>query len=97
MLVICEHHKSMENIGQLVPSGFQLTFANGNTISVQFGMGNYCNNRYDSIKSCENAEIAIWDKDNKWYEFPDSMDTVKGYCSSDEVAKWIWFAANNVF
>lgn len=47
--------------------GFQITFANGVTVSVQFGLGNYCSNRndehlkYGSI-SCENAEIAVWDK-----------------------------------
>ena len=95
MLVICEHHKSMETIGQLVPSGFQLTFTNGNTISVQFGMGNYCNNRHESSKSCENAEIAIWNKDGKWFDF--ESDQVLGYVSADNVATWIHFAASNSF
>lgn len=48
--------------------GFQLTFANGWTISVQFGKGNYCNgnrdksdnfNRTQSIVESVDAEIAI--------------------------------------
>jgi hypothetical protein len=35
----------------------------------------------------EDAEIAIWDKDDKDYDF--GYDTVKPYCSADEVAEWI--------
>ena len=95
MFIISEHHKSMGSIGELVPSGFQITFANGNTISVQFGMGNYCKNKHESKKSCENAEIAIWNSDNVWYNF--ESDQVLGYISADEVAKWIHFAATNTF
>lgn len=77
--------------------GFQLTFENGLTISVQWGTGNYCENRsfttqYNSemeqqIWSSENAEIAIWDKYNNWYNF--ESDTVKGWVTPDEVANWI--------
>ncbi len=41
--------------------GFHMTFANGYTVSVQFGHGNYCTNRYgnDGDKSA-NAEVAAW-------------------------------------
>lgn len=72
--------------------GFQMTFKNGWTISVQFGIGNYCDNKYRAIVrtddiSCEDAEIAIWDEEGKWYNF--GSDEVKGYCSADEVAEWI--------
>jgi len=79
--------------------GFSLTFENGLTISVQFGTMNYCerknnfspyksemSNGQDVIES-ENAEIAIWDKDNNWFDF--GSDTVKGYCSTNEIAEWI--------
>ena len=61
--------------------GFSLTFQNGLTISVQFGTSNYCKRRdytspyksemlndQDIIES-QNAEIAIWDKDNNWFDF----------------------------
>lgn len=77
--------------------GFAITFENGWTISVQFGWGNYCDNHnhpdrwnYNDgpVVESTNAEIAIWDKNNKWYEFSNG-DTVQGYLSSDEVAKWI--------
>ena len=49
--------------------GFQLTFQNGWTASVQFGRGNYCSKRYSldiaeasSNWKSENAEILIFDK-----------------------------------
>jgi len=77
--------------------GFQMTFENGWTISVQYGHGNYCENsrhpdgwdfstKYELVKSGD-AEIAIWDNKGEWYNF--GTDTVKGWCSSDEVAGWI--------
>jgi len=79
--------------------GFSLTFENGLTISVQFGTGNYCERRdYSSpyksemlngqdIIESQNAEIAIWDKDNNWFDF--GSDTVKGWVSANEIAEWI--------
>lgn len=85
--------------------GFQMTFENGWTISVQFGFGNYCSNRNHPARmisgnhygwyaskdveyfSCPDAEIAIWDSFGEYYNF--GHDTVKGYCSTDEVAEWI--------
>ena len=70
--------------------GFQITFSNDITISVQFGQGNYCLNKQipnnEIITECEDAEIAIWQGD-EWYNFGD--DTVKGWVSPDEVAEWI--------
>ena len=73
-------------------TGFTLTFANGLTISVQFGSGNYCDNRSfglgeSNINDCSNAEIAIWNESNQWFNF--GSDTVKGWVSTDDVAKWI--------
>jgi len=83
--------------------GFQMTFKNGITISVQFGFMNYCSRRndhpYDSSKFEEmdemrqlivesnTAEIAIWDDKGKWFNF--GSDTVKGWVNADEVARWI--------
>jgi len=85
----------MGQISSTLNKGFNITFENGLTISVQFGCGNYCSNRFESISdplteaiiSCNNAEIAIWDENKKWFNF--GSDEVKGYCTSDEVAKWI--------
>jgi hypothetical protein len=76
--------------------GFQLTFDNGLTISVQWGIDNYCERRYYfnapeamSVKWVESttAEIAIWDGSDGWFDF--GNDVVKGYVEADEVAEWI--------
>lgn len=76
--------------------GFHMTFANGNTISVQFGYGNYCENynadfnkllKKEDWKS-KDAEVATWDKEGNWNlrkYFPDLSDDVKGQMSSDDV------------
>jgi hypothetical protein len=77
--------------------GFQITFQNGWTISVQFGVGNYCARkdysapfgaeRRERLVHSPNAEIAIWNKDNHWISF--GNDTVLGNVTPDEVALWI--------
>lgn len=75
--------------------GFQMTFANGWTISVQFGGGNYCDNynklttsdRETGERGSSDAEIAAFDKDGNWHQF--GAESVKGYCSPDEVATFI--------
>lgn len=82
--------KSCEN------KGFQLTFENGWTISVQWSPGSYCHaiqgdDTPDTTKvwTSPDAEIAIWDSTGEWYNF--GSDEVKGYCTADEVAHWISF------
>ena len=74
--------------------GFQLTFANGWTVSVQWGMGNYCENKnlhrsldIPSPDSCANAEVAAWDCNGVWFNF--GYDTVNGWQSPDEVAAFV--------
>ena len=84
--------------------GYQMTFQNGITISVQFGTGNYCDRRnsaYDrltddtasAIVESKSAEIAIWDKNGTWFDF--GHDKVKGWVSADEVAKWMILCASS--
>lgn len=87
----------MSNFKSIRNKGFKMVFENGWTISVQFGYGNYCShrnheNQSEVIHECPDAEIAIWDASGKWYNF--GSDTVKGYCSADEVATWIKFTAD---
>lgn len=79
--------------------GFSMTFANGITISVQWGSMNYCSNRSfakpikwqhdmtSQINTSIDAEIAIWDDNDVWIDF--GMDKVRGFVSADEVAAWI--------
>lgn len=77
-------------------TGFQMTFENGWTVSVQLGRGNYCSNRdYGRTTSEEgipfngaDAEIAAWDANGFLYKF-DESNTVKGWCKPDEVADFI--------
>jgi hypothetical protein len=79
-------------------SGFHMTFNNGLTISVQIGTGNYCDNRSltpgghltfdkDILNECPNAEIAIWNDKNVWFNF--ETDIVEGWVNMDKVAQWI--------
>ena len=77
--------------------GFQMRFENGMTISVQFSTGSYCDRRNlttpvmaemtEPIVTSPNAEIAIWDADNAWFYF--GTDHVRGFCTPDEVGRWI--------
>jgi hypothetical protein len=84
--------------------GFQMTFANGWTVSVQWGIGNYCDhyplplragedydraNRDAGSNGSATAEIAAWDANKVWHRFENDDDTVKGYCTPDEVAEFI--------
>ena len=61
-------------------NGFQMTFTNGNTISVQFGNANY------SDKGKTTAEVAAWDSNGEWIQLGEHGD-VKGWCSPEEVVE----------
>jgi len=77
--------------------GFQMTFPNELTISVQIGNMNYCSRKdtytkYDAemqmdIVKSPDAEIAIWDEKGDWFNF--GHDTVKGWIPVTEVGIWI--------
>jgi len=75
--------------------GFQMTFANGYTVSVQWGPGNYCERNHTEYSApdasnfwqSKDAEIAAWNKDDV-LKF-DNGDIVKGHCTPDEVAAFI--------
>ena len=78
--------------------GFQMVFANGCTVSVQFGVGNYCEHHnnlgnYDAAKKADEwtsaqAEVAAWGPDGRWHSF--GNDEVRGYMSPDEVMEFMW-------
>lgn len=72
-----------------VASGFQMTFENGYTISVQFGFGNYCENKLSGKNSSKNAEIAIFDSEDNFIQVEGMNGDVKGYCNADEIAEYI--------
>jgi hypothetical protein len=78
--------------------GFQLTFENELTISVQIGSMNYCSRKdrdfdfeaemKEQLVESIDAEIAIWDNSHNWYKFPND-DEVKGWVGVDEIGRWI--------
>ena len=63
-----------DDMFKIIGRGFHLVFDNGYTISVQFGFGNYCENRNRRPISSESpwhlnstdAEVAVWNKDTEW-------------------------------
>jgi len=64
----------MSNFSVFNKHGFSIKFDNGYEVSVNFGKGNYCNNRYEEIDilsigdlSCENSEIAVYKDNNMMY------------------------------
>jgi hypothetical protein len=79
--------------------GFQLTFENGWTVSVQWGPGNYCDRQsygatFDAplkgetgLWDSNSAEVAAWNSEGEWLPF--EYDTVKGWLSTDEVAAFV--------
>ncbi len=74
--------------------GFHITFANGWTVSVQWGRGNYCDNRtplppriHEPVPPSPTAEIAAWDHAGRWWQFEN--DTVAGYQTPEQVAEFI--------
>jgi hypothetical protein len=84
-----------------------MTFANGYTISVQFGTFNYCSNRdltaaasYDAWRTGQDAhassdaEVAVIAPNGDFVKFDKFGDHVRGHTDSDTVAKIIaWVAA----
>ena len=84
--------------------GFQMTFENGVTLSVQFGPGNYCENRSTedfsvprktSLWKSKDAEIAILLPNGEFYQIHE-YDQVAGWQTVEDVCEWIEFARNLV-
>jgi hypothetical protein len=86
--------------------GFQMIFANGNTVSVQWGPMNYCEPTDDRGRNApfdapantncwgaKSAEVAAWNSDGEWHNF--GGDQVKGWLTAEEVAEFISFVSNN--
>ncbi len=92
MIKCCTHTKSIGD-NTKVPAGIFMKFKNGNEISIQWGFANYCSNRVETQEETLTAEIMITDSNGHKHHFGD--DFVKGWCSADEVAEWIFFSANN--
>lgn len=79
--------------------GFHLTFENGWTASVQFGVGNYCQHHYEEFTrigeerqsnwDSYDAEVARWPSKGEDLDVLDGSNTVKGWLSADEVLAFL--------
>jgi hypothetical protein len=78
-------------------SGITMTFNNGNTISIQWGMSNYSSTRTVNkpTPKCTSAEVAIWDENDKWARIDETESIVKGWVEPDEIAKLIFITSTN--
>ena len=78
-------------------SGISMTFNNGNTISIQWGMNSYSSTRVvkKPTPKCTSAEVAIFDKNDKWAQIDETEGIVKGWVEPDEIAKLIFLASTN--
>jgi len=79
--------------------GFQMTFENGWTVSVQWHNGAYCNNKgfeyapgSEQYPNAATAEIAAWNSKREWYDF--GSDTVLGYQTPDQVVTFMEYVKN---
>lgn len=73
-----------------MPKGFHMTFANGNTISVQWKEDNYCDDGQTT------AEIAIWNDDGVWINMTED-NTVIGWQTPEQVVEWMQKASSGKF
>ena len=88
--------------------GFHITFANGYTVSVQFGPGNYCENYQKSVpnpksyeklesecgeKGSKTAECAVWSPNCEMIEYGDWGNTVSNRSTPEEVLELLNWAA----
>lgn len=81
--------------------GFQITFDNGYTVSVQFGPGNYGSNRQldpmtrdyadNNGLSATTAETALMNPEGEFVSYKD--DDVQGYQNVNDVLELINFAS----
>ena len=87
--------------------GFQITFENGYTLSVQFGPMNYCENKnYNwsepyaraaseaGERGSSNAEIAVIAPNKELLQI-EPHDSVRGWVSPDEIARIMGIVATN--
>ena len=85
--------------------GFHITFDNGYTVSVQFGLGNYCSNRRLEPKKyhhnqlpvpeAKTAETALMIMHERGTTFiPYKGDDVQGYQNAKDVLELLTYAEN---
>ena len=76
--------------------GFSLRFANGWTISVQWGNGSYSSNTtrtptQPTIKTSRTAEVAAFNDGGLWWDFDQDMIVTEATNSEEETTKVFGF------
>lgn len=75
--------------------GVHFTFPNGWTASIQFGAGNYCDNRNSpfgivpTYLASSNAEVACWGPGGEMIDLMDTGDTVIGWQTTTDVLAFL--------
>ena len=73
--------------------GFAIRFDNGITVSVQWGPGNYADNRHQPYTATDQqwasnaAEVAACTDDNWWRDF--GSDQARGYVTAEEMLEFM--------
>jgi len=79
---------------ELAAEGFQTTFANGVTVSVQWSETHYCSQRTERTPGkSSTAEVAIFQRDGEWLtrKWRDYGDDVVGWQSpKDVILAMVW-------
>jgi len=73
--------------------GFHMTFDNGYTLSVQWGYGNYCENRHQARDESVTAEIAVIKPNGDFMRLEGEGDDVVGWQTPDDVAQLMAYVA----
>ena len=79
--------------------GFHMKFANGFAVSVQWGVGNYCDNKWasgrfgDAVPASTTAEVAAFDPEGNMIDLT-TGDQVVGYLTANEVLAFMTAVSN---
>jgi hypothetical protein len=99
----------MKNLKITQNKGFRITFENGLTASVQWGLGNYCDNRsnfelgFDGKTPAESndAEVAVLNRHKDFMNLdqflPEELrsgDVVAGWLTPDQIAEFLMAVKN---
>ena len=87
-----------KKIGSAIRNGFWMTFENGLSVSVQWGHGNYCDNRFNNTDTESNtAGVAVFNEKMEFINANDfvpdecqSLDDVCGYMTPEQVVDFLY-------
>lgn len=99
-LVVMNNQWSVPNVKNVETNGetgFRVTFNNGFVVSVQWGFGNYCENRRNMEgTTSKDAEVAVLDPAGGFVPLMDQgyVDDIAGWVSPEECANLMNIVSN---